>query len=80
MSSPRLAISESSQQQGQLQVGTERQPQQQITNNVQPQAIANLAYELWQQRGCPMGSPEEDWNRAEQLLQAIRTQSALGSR
>ena len=26
--------------------------------------IARLAYELWQQRGCPVGSPEEDWNRA----------------
>jgi len=40
MSSPRLAIPESSQQPGQLQAGTERQPQQQITNNVQQQARA----------------------------------------
>jgi hypothetical protein len=27
--------------------------------------IAALAYELWLQRGCPFGSPEEDWFRAE---------------
>jgi hypothetical protein len=30
--------------------------------------IASLAYALWQQRGCPEGSPEEDWFRAEQEL------------
>jgi len=30
--------------------------------------IAALAYELWQARGCPMGSPDEDWfHAAEQL-------------
>jgi DUF2934 family protein len=30
--------------------------------------IAALAYELWQARGCPEGSPEEDWfHAAEQL-------------
>jgi hypothetical protein len=31
--------------------------------------IAELAHELWEARGCPDGSPEEDWFRAtEQLL------------
>jgi hypothetical protein len=30
--------------------------------------IAALAYHLWQERGCPSGSPEEDWYRAEELL------------
>ena len=29
---------------------------------------AALAYRLWQERGCPMGSPEEDWFRAESEL------------
>lgn len=33
-------------------------------------AIAVLAYQLWQQRGCPEGSGEEDWARAEALLRA----------
>ena len=30
--------------------------------------IAMLAYQLWQERGCPIGSPEEDWLRAEREL------------
>jgi len=27
--------------------------------------IAQLAYSLWQARGCPYGSPEQDWFAAE---------------
>jgi len=27
--------------------------------------IAVLAYSYWEARGCPHGSPEEDWFRAE---------------
>jgi hypothetical protein len=34
--------------------------------------IAQLAYELWQARGCPLGSPEEDWFRAAHELRARR--------
>jgi len=30
--------------------------------------IAALAFALWQERGCPEGSPEEDWFRAEEEL------------
>ncbi len=30
--------------------------------------IAALAYEFWMQRGCPIGSPEEDWFRAEEQI------------
>jgi len=30
--------------------------------------IATLAYALWQQRGCPDGSPEVDWLKAEAEL------------
>jgi hypothetical protein len=32
--------------------------------------IAKLAYELWQARGCPQGSPEEDWFHAARELRA----------
>jgi len=32
--------------------------------------IATLAYELWQARGCPDGSPEEDWFRAAEQLRS----------
>jgi hypothetical protein len=31
-------------------------------------SIAALAYQLWQARGCPEGSPEIDWFLAEQKL------------
>ena len=34
-------------------------------------SIAALAYQLWQARGCPEGSPEVDW------LQAVRQLSSL---
>lgn len=30
--------------------------------------IAALAYELWTSRGCPAGSPDEDWLAAEERL------------
>lgn len=32
--------------------------------------IAALAYTLWQERGCPVGSPEVDWFAAEAKLTA----------
>ena len=31
--------------------------------------VARLAYQLWEERGCPIGSPEVDWERAEKALQ-----------
>lgn len=31
--------------------------------------VRRLAYEYWLARGCPDGSAEEDWFRAEQVLQ-----------
>ncbi len=34
------------------------------------QEIEALAYELWQARGCPEGSPEEDWFHAAEQLRA----------
>ena len=34
--------------------------------------IAERAYELWTQRGCPIGSPERDWFEAEEQLRAGR--------
>ena len=30
--------------------------------------LAKLAYGLWQERGCPHGSPEVDWLEAERRL------------
>lgn len=37
--------------------------------NLPQDRIAQLAYQLWQQRGCPAGSPEVDWEQAVQLLE-----------
>jgi DUF2934 family protein len=33
--------------------------------------IANLAYALWQGRGCPDGSAEVDWLEAERQLREL---------
>jgi Protein of unknown function (DUF2934) len=37
-------------------------------NSTTQQDIANLAYSLWQARGCPEGSAEQDWFEAEQKI------------
>jgi hypothetical protein len=37
------------------------------------QDIARLAYQLWEERGRPDGSPEIDWERAEVALQIEST-------
>ena len=39
-------------------------------NNIDSTAVAALAYQLWQARGCPQGSPEVDWLEAEQQIRA----------
>jgi hypothetical protein len=36
--------------------------------NISKKEISLKAYELWQARGCPISSPEEDWYAAEALL------------
>jgi hypothetical protein len=38
--------------------------------------IARLAYSYWELRGCPHGSPEEDWFRAELELQSQSSKAA----
>lgn len=30
--------------------------------------IATIAYQLWIDRGCPIGSDQEDWSQAEEML------------
>jgi hypothetical protein len=41
--------------------------------DVTDEAIANRAYELWQQRGCPDSDGADDWQAAYEQLQAKRT-------
>lgn len=38
------------------------------SDRVDEAAIAACAYDLWLGRGCPIGSDQEDWFRAEQQL------------
>ena len=40
--------------------------------------ISKLAYQLWQARGCPEGSPDEDWLEAEGQMQD-RSENLLSS-
>ena len=55
----------------------EKKEEQKHMNQNEPehQRIAQLAYGLWQKRGCPIGSPDEDWFRAENEL---RRESFVG--
>ncbi|HEY8943941.1 MAG TPA: DUF2934 domain-containing protein, partial [Polyangiaceae bacterium] len=34
--------------------------------------VQQRAFELWQARGCPIGSPEDDWFRAKLAIEADR--------
>ena len=40
------------------------------SETVQGNAVELLAYKLWQKRGSPIGSAEDDWFQAENELQA----------
>ena len=48
-----------------LEQETEREQEQTARN---PETVEQLAYRFWQERGCPAGSPDEDWYRAEREL------------
>lgn len=41
------------------------------------QKIAEIAFSLWQERGCPYGSPEEDWYQAERLASSNLAEEAV---
>ena len=40
-------------------------------------AVARLAYKLWNERGRPLGSPEKDWFRAEQRIRRLSSSENL---
>jgi len=48
-----------------------------VTPEPDSSSSAALAYELWQARGCPEGSPEIDWLRAKEELsgESVKTES-----
>ena len=41
---------------------------EEISEPDESRQIAARAYELWQARGCPDGTPDEDWFRAEREI------------
>jgi len=43
------------------------------------QRVAQIAYQLWLERGCPGGSPDDDWFRAERTLQFSLVAEATGA-
>lgn len=40
----------------------------QASQNPDCATVGKLAHELWRKRGCPVGSPQEDWFQAERAL------------
>ncbi len=45
-------------------------PEEQSVATAGPEAeqIARLAHQYWLERGSPIGTPEEDWFRAEEVI------------
>ena len=43
-----------------------------LNGQVTPGQVAERAYFLWMERGCPVGTPEEDWLHAERELGVSR--------
>jgi Protein of unknown function (DUF2934) len=74
MSAPAIGTPGSVQRES--QITTARSTAEDSSSSRQPspasttEHIQRLAYELWQQRGCPEGSATEDWLEAERQLSA----------
>jgi hypothetical protein len=45
-------------------------PTNQASSLPNEREVADLAYQRWVERGCPQGSPEEDWFEAERILRS----------
>ena len=56
---------------------TEVPPEGSVGPALAQQDIACLAYAIWQERGCQIGSAEEDWFEAERRLQASSAKTVL---
>ena len=44
------------------------------TAKIEEQDIAVRAYQLWEERGCPAGSDQQDWFQAEKELGTRRSE------
>ena len=45
---------------------------------LEPMEVAIMAYQLWELRGCPYGSPDDDWYEAERRIKAWPERDANG--
>lgn len=48
-----------------------------MSRDQQQQLLENIAYQSWQGRGCPMGSPEVDWEHACRVLDTQLTSQRM---
>ena len=51
----------------------QRSPISEIANQERKYMVEALAYQLWLQRGSPVGSDLEDWYEAERQLQHLHS-------
>ena len=52
-----------------IEMPPEEEARMAISKTDSDDEVAMLAYQLWMERGCPIGSPEVDWFQAEEQLQ-----------
>ena len=51
-----------------------------MTQRIPPHAASALrAYQFWEERGRPWGSPDEDWFRAENELSSSAAESEISN-
>ena len=62
------SASQNHQQTGHEQLDPSHQGSAAANGEVAHEDVASLAYELWETRGCPDGSPDRDWFNATQQL------------
>ncbi len=56
--------------------GIDERPTGDVDSEAQRSQLQALAYQLWLDRGCPDGSPEEDWFHAERAVRAAQDETA----
>jgi hypothetical protein len=47
-----------------------------VAETIGEDQIATRAYQIWQKRGCPIGSPEQDWLEAQRQLGLVERSKA----
>lgn len=75
MASPKFPPKKQVQDGDLAEVAPETPPEAtEVGGHPEPGDIAGLAHQYWEERGRPLGTPEEDWFRAEKELK-LRGQS-----